>query len=89
MSITVHCFAQVCQDAHSTVVAYSSVSDFISNTFLLFLLVSPTVVKLNALAKGSASLAQDEKIGQQLSSKTRNLFCISITSFCINTSLEV
>lgn len=31
--------AQACQDAHSQVVAYSSVSDFFANSFFAFLLV--------------------------------------------------
>lgn len=33
---------QACQDAHSQVVAYSSLSDFFANSFLAFLLVRGT-----------------------------------------------
>lgn len=37
---TLRCvLAQACQDAHSQVVAYSSVSDFFANSFFAFLLV--------------------------------------------------
>ena len=32
----------MCQDAHSSVVNYSSLSDFVSNSLLLFCLVSPS-----------------------------------------------